>query len=577
VAQTARRSRTTNGSGAPPPLSAAKDESTPRPQLKIPYEALLRARRKPQQQLANDESSVERFADAIRPYVPHPNVVPKTGPRLAMDDATLSWFETSASWAGAAIAAQTEELLRFPGFPYLSELALRGEYRRISEIIATEMTREWITFRGVGDEADKKEDRIKRLDDAQKRFKLQEHFRKVFGYDGLFGRGQLFVDLADDKGESLRNDRIEISKSIGTGRDEVSKAKVKKGSLLGFRPIEPMWTYPYNYNSIDPLAADWYKPNIWFVMGKQVHETRLLTVVLRPVPDLFKPAFAFAGLSLSQIAKPYIDNFLRTRQSVSDLIHSFSTNVLSTDMGSSLGIEGETLFNRVDFFLALRDNRNCMVINKDSEEFNNVSTPISGLSELQAQSQEQICSISGLPLIKYTGLTPSGLNASSEGELRSFYDWIMALLEYMRPLIQTALDFIQLSEFGDIDEEIIFDFKPLWQLDEAGQSANQQIKAAIHEVYSGLGVVSPEEIRTALTADPESPYATLELDPEDLPEPPMPAMGGEVPGAPGEPGAEGKKPNGAAGGAQSGGEGRTVGRESITAGGGGRPGAASGV
>ncbi|MGF6605041.1 hypothetical protein P3T23_009802, partial [Paraburkholderia sp. GAS448] len=47
---------------------------------------------------------------------------------------------------------------------------------------------------------------------------------------------------------------------------------------------------------------------------------------------MLKPAYAFGCLSLSQIAKPYVDNWLRTRQSVSDLLHSFSTMVLKTNL-----------------------------------------------------------------------------------------------------------------------------------------------------------------------------------------------------------------------------------------------------
>ena len=41
-----------------------------------------------------------------------------------------------------------------------------------------------------------------------------------------------------------------------------------------------------------------------------------------------------------------------------------------------------------------------------------------------AQSQEQISSVSRIPLVKWTGISPSGLNASSEGEIRVYYDLI---------------------------------------------------------------------------------------------------------------------------------------------------------
>ncbi|WP_198327721.1 hypothetical protein [Mesorhizobium sp. WSM1497] len=33
-----------------------------------------------------------------------------------------------------------------------------------------------------------------------------------------------------------------------------------------------------------------------------------------------KPTYSFGGLSLSQMVKPYVDNWLETRQSVNDII-----------------------------------------------------------------------------------------------------------------------------------------------------------------------------------------------------------------------------------------------------------------
>ncbi|WP_179287738.1 anti-CBASS protein Acb1 family protein, partial [Enterococcus faecalis] len=128
-------------------------------------------------------------------------------------------------------------------------------------------------------------------------------------------------------------------------------------------------------------------------------DSRFLTFTRHPVPDMLKPAYAFGGQSYTQLAKPYVDNWLRTRQSVSDVTSAFSQMVLATDMGSALtGGTGAELYGRVDMFNRTRDNRGTMVINKDSEELTNVTTPLSGLEALQAQSQEQLSSVARIPL-----------------------------------------------------------------------------------------------------------------------------------------------------------------------------------
>src|SRR5262249_37704416 len=161
--------------------------------------------------------------------------------------------------------------------------------------------------------------------------------------------------------------------------------------------IEPLWTYPGNYNSTNPLAEDFYRPRSWYVMNREVHASRLLTFVSRPLPDLLKPAYAFGGLSLSQIAKPYVDNWLRTRQSVSDLLHSFSTMVLKTNLAAVLDAGGaEQMLRRAVLFNQARDNRNLMMIDHDTEDFANVSAPLGSLDRLQAQSQEHMAAVTGI-------------------------------------------------------------------------------------------------------------------------------------------------------------------------------------
>jgi hypothetical protein len=53
-------------------------------------------------------------------------------------------------------------------------------------------------------------------------------------------------------------------------------------------------------------------------MGTEVHASRMPAFVGHPVPDMLKPAYSFGGLSLSQMAKPYVDIWLQTRESVGD-------------------------------------------------------------------------------------------------------------------------------------------------------------------------------------------------------------------------------------------------------------------
>jgi uncharacterized protein len=301
--------------------------------------------------------------------------------------------------------------------------------------------------------------------------------------------------------------------TIGNGQNAMSKAKVGKGSLKRLRVIEPVWTYPSSYNATDPLKPDWYKPSSWFVQGKEVHSTRLLTFIGREVPDLLKPAYSFGGLSMSQMAKPYVDNWLRVRQSVSDLISTFSTSGIKTDLANLMAVGGEQLFKRLVLFNSNRDNQGLLVLDKDSEEYFNVSTPLGTLDQLQAQAQEHMASVSRIPLVKLLGISPAGLNASSEGEIETFDDTINAGQEALiRPNLTRLLHFVQLNLWGAIDPGITFTFVPLSDLTPKEKAEVDKIEAETDEIRINSSVLDPAESRKRVANAPDSPYHGIDVD-----------------------------------------------------------------
>lgn len=418
------------------------------------------------------------------------------------------------SWANAGaeqfVNDAFEEGVTFLGYPYLAELSQRSEYRIIVETIATEMTRAGIKIGSSADQskAGDKEKKIKDLTKAIKDFKLMKVICDVLIADGFFGRGHLYINLKSEE---------DLIYDIGNGRDELSKAKVKKGGLKEFRSIEPIWCYPLDYETQDPLKDNWYRPDTWYVLATPVHRTRLIPVISRPVSDILKPTYSFGGLSLSQMAKPYVDNWLKTRQSVNDILQSFVTWILSTDLSTQMQGDGEQLANRVEFFNLYKSNRGLMVLDKESEEFNNVSAPLTGLDKLQAQAQEHMASVSHIPLVKLTGIAPSGLNASSEGEIRVFYDFIHSMQNYvLRDVIETCVSFIQLHLWGAVDEDLHVEFVQLWGLTENEDAAVRKSESERITFLAESGIISVQEARQQLASDPNSGFSSLDVD--DIPE-----------------------------------------------------------
>lgn len=424
-----------------------------------------------------------------------PGVVPPgvDAPVLAMDANPYAFAADSFPGGG------------FPGFSYLSQLATRAEYRAFASTLSTELTREWIEFTSKQDDDTDTAEKIKAIEEEFKRLNVRGVFQRAAEHDCYFGRAQIFIEIE------------------GAARDTpliLDPRTVKKGSVSRLAPVEAIWTTPAGYNALDPAASDFYKPAKWYMLGQEVHASRLMTVVTRPLPDILKPAYNFAGMSLSQLAEPYVDNWLRTRQSVADLINNFSTTALATSMDQVLqgDDDGTDLFARAELFTATRSNKGVMLLDKEREELVQVNTPLSGLHELQAQSQEHMCSVSRMPAIVLTGISPSGLNASSDGEIRIFYDWIAAQQEaFWREPLEVILKAVQLSLFGEIDPDIGVAFVPLFQMTPKEESEIRLSDSQADCAYVAAGIVDPSEIRDRLAKDPNSGYMGLDTTVELVP------------------------------------------------------------
>lgn len=127
---------------------------------------------------------------------------------------------------------------------------------------------------------------------------------------------------------------------------------IEQGSLKALVHIEPMWTSPRpTCQHPRPHRTRFHhKPKQWYIMGQTVHDDRLLTLVSRPVPDMLKPAYNFGGVSMSQLMQPYVNRWLRTVNSVSDLVNGFHYRASKRPDILSGGCDDVNLQARADLY-----------------------------------------------------------------------------------------------------------------------------------------------------------------------------------------------------------------------------------
>ena len=332
-------------------------------------------------------------------------------------------------WAATALSA----------IRWCSELAQYGLMQAGVQTLADEMTRKFPEFSGPSEDASA--DAAKAMnDEMDSGCNVRAHFHRMAEYCGYFGGGLLFIDLG-------RNDPGELAKPISLTPEFIAPGAVK--CLVPVEPIRSVGLL--SYNSTDPLKPDYFQPGQWFVVGRgPVHSSRFLRFVKNEPPLLLRPAYNFLGIPDVQMALDYMVHFTETRESAARLLKKFSLTIVKTNVDALLyGSDDSDVRRRIAHLARERDNDGVYAISYEDEDVVQLNTPLSGVTDIVRQALEMLACIWRIPVIKFLGISPSGMNATGESDIRSFYDHVGSQVQkiFGHPLAQLST-LMQLNLFG---------------------------------------------------------------------------------------------------------------------------------
>lgn len=424
--------------------------------------------------------------------------VPETE-QLALDSC-FAPVNTMLTHALNALGA--EGLPTFPGYGTLTGLVQNSLIRAGVELRADDMTAKWGKFiresKGADSSQGDTDEVIDRLTEDMEHFGIQSLINQCISTSGYYGGCLGFFDFGDPP-EELANPLVYDERTI------------EPGSLKGIRKIEPYLVTPGQYNSVKPYAANYYKPDVWYVQGVPIHESRLFYISENELPALLKPAYNFFGISLSQQVLDAVAHFTSCRESANRLLEKYALTVFKTDMSQVLsgGFDTE-LQKRIDYFVQNRSNDGCATIDKEKEDLVVMTTSLSGVTDIVRQAMEYVAAMFNEPVTKMWGLSPAGFN-TGDSDLKQHYENIARWQRKMltKPM-KKITDVLQLNAFGRIDPSVKFKWEPLSEEDENLINQNNKLKAERDAMLVDMGVVSPEEVRQAIIDDPQSGYNKLD-------------------------------------------------------------------
>lgn len=409
---------------------------------------------------------------------------------------------------GAGIPGQTG----FIGYGMCAQLAQDAFIRLGVETLADEMLREWGRIQGVDpDAADKINAELERL-------RVRKMLRNAAADAGYFGVGYVFIDTGTRDPEELLSPLWADPAKLRSG-----------GRIQRLQPVDPSLVSPGEYNANDPLSRWFYTPRWFYLLGRRVHTSRMLKVVQHVPPLLLRPVYNFGGIPAAQQALDYLLHFTTTREAAARLLRKFSLTVFKTAaQGLIYNAEGAEadIIRRLTYFARNRDNDGVELIDKDDEDIVQINTPLSGVDVIVRQALEMLSAVFHMPVTKFLGISPGGMNATGESDSRNWYDYAGSQQETMLgPAMRTMLELLQAQELGGVDRALQWQWLPMWTPSAREQAETVKIGVDAAVALVGTGIASPDEARTVLAAGEDSPWSGLDDDadgylPPEIPDSP---------------------------------------------------------
>jgi len=357
--------------------------------------------------------------------------------------------------------------------------------RKIVDIIPNDMTREWRNWQAEPNQIEA----IEALENAPL-INLQAKVNDALRKARLFGGAAIFLGMRDGRPEEeLRPDQV------GTGDLQYLHVLHRHEVTVG--------------EAIQDVVSPFYgEPSYYEVRGQgggqaRVHPSRMVRFIGAQVLDQRSRDTDGWGDSVLQIAYDAIQNAGSSQSHIASLIPEMKTDIIYVP-GLSKALQNEVTTKQLTdrfayansiksmFSMTLLEGNGAGGDNALGEKWEQKQISFAQLPELMQQYLQIAAGAADIPVTRLLGQSPSGLNATGDGDLRNYYDNIGARQRTeLRPRLARIDEVLIRSALGARDPAIFYEWAPLWSLSEKEQAEIFEKKANAARKIAGGGNEKP--------------------------------------------------------------------------------------
>jgi phage-related protein (TIGR01555 family) len=387
--------------------------------------------------------------------------------------------------------------------------------RKVVDIPANDATRKWREWNAEADQ-------IEAIENEEKRLHLQQKTRRALQKARLYGGAAIYFSIEGDD-PALPLDPATVSEGSLSFITVLDRTILTPGEPET-DPIaenfgKPMWyevtSATGNIQRIDPSRLVIFIGNETLVeSGSGTHELGWGDSVLQAAYEAVRNSDSIASNSASLVYEAKVDVL-----QIPDL-----ANIMANPRTREL------LETRVQLSALLKGNNGMLIVDGE-EEYSQKHFNFNGLPEIGYQALQSVSGAADIPLTRFLGQSPGGLNSTGESDLKNYYDAVNSTQTLvLTPAMERLDEALVRSALGDYPEDITFTWSSLWQMTD-DQKADISVKSAqMIKALAESGLFFDEDLAEAaanvLVEHSILPSFEITQFPEDEPEPPpmMPPM-----------------------------------------------------
>jgi phage-related protein (TIGR01555 family) len=362
------------------------------------------------------------------------------------------------------------------------DAAYRGDWiaRKVIDIPAFDATREWREW-----QAEKKD--ITLIEEAENKFFLLQKVKQALVKARLYGGSALVMGI--DAGAPEKELKIDQVKKDGLKFvHAVSRYELTAG------PIELDITSPYfgepQYYQRQAIGKPMFK----------IHPSRVVRFLGAEVADIQTAGFDGWGDSILQVVSDAIRACGTVNNGIANMIDEAKLDVIKipglTDNITDLEYEGK-LKARFGLAATAKSIYKMLLLDKE-EEWQRITQAFTGLDDVMHMYLMIASGAADIPATRMLGQSPKGMNATGENDTRNYYDKVKTEQKtVMGPQLSRLDEVFIRSVFGTRPEELHYDWRSLWQLNETDSADVALKKAQAFKIDVDSGVIDPQVMRDA--------------------------------------------------------------------------------